>query len=106
VCSRSNVAQRTRELGFRMALGAARLDGVRLVLGRTAVLAAAGIGIGLLLAAAVTRFLRGLLYGVGPLDPTTFIGVVLLLGAVALVASWLPARRAVRIAPTEALRAG
>jgi predicted permease len=101
-----HVAQRTRELGIRMALGAARSDVVRLVLGRTAVLAAAGIGIGLVLAAAVTRFLRGLLYGVGPLDPTTFIGVVLLLGAVALVASWLPARRAVRIAPTEALRAG
>jgi predicted permease len=101
-----HVAQRTRELGIRMALGAARGDVVRIVLGRTAVLAAAGIGMGLLLAAAVTRFLRGLLYGVSPLDPTTFIGVVLLLGAVALVASWLPARRAVRIAPTEALRAG
>jgi predicted permease len=99
------VAQRTREFGIRLALGASARDVMRLVVGRGALLAAGGAAVGLLMAAGITRFLRGFLFGVSPLDPLTFAGVAATLAAVALLASYLPARRAVRVDPMQALRA-
>jgi putative ABC transport system permease protein len=98
------VAQRTREIGLRVALGAERADIARLVVGGATKLAAVGSLIGLAGAIVVTRVLRGLLYDVTPTDPTTLVGVVVLLAAVALLASYAPARRAARIDPMEALR--
>ncbi|HKQ62297.1 MAG TPA: ABC transporter permease [Candidatus Polarisedimenticolaceae bacterium] len=100
-----SVAQRTREIGIRMALGALRGDVSRLVLAQGLLLAASGLGLGLLLALAATRWLRGLLFAVSPTDPLTFALVPLVLGAVALAACWLPARRASRVDPAVALRA-
>lgn len=98
------VAGHTREIGVRMALGAKRRDVVGLFVGRGARLALVGVGAGLVLSAGLTRLLAGLLFGVGPTDAATFAGVAVLLVAVALLASWLPARRAARIDPMEALR--
>jgi ABC-type antimicrobial peptide transport system permease subunit len=99
-----SVAQRTREIGVRMALGAARSDVNRLVLGEGVPLIAAGVAVGLLAAFGLTRLMSSLLFGVSPVDPMTFASVSLALGAVALVASYLPARRASSLDPTEALR--
>lgn len=99
------VTQRTRELGIRLALGARGTEIVRTVVGRGALLAAIGIGIGSLLAIATTRLLAGLLYGVSPMDPTAFVGVAAVVAAIALAASWFPARRAARIDPLTAVRA-
>jgi ABC-type antimicrobial peptide transport system permease subunit len=99
------VAQRKREIGIRMALGARWADVVHLVLGRGLRLAALGISAGLVLALIVSRSLSGILYGVSPNDPVTFVSVALLLAAVSLVASLLPAVRAARLEPTETLRA-
>jgi len=87
-----------------MALGARREDVVRHVVGRGLRLAGAGLAIGLVLAAAVTRLGSFLLYGTSPLDPATFASVVGLLVAVALVAAWTPTRRAARVEPVVALR--
>jgi len=98
------VGQRRRELGIRLALGASRGDVMSQVVGDGVRLAAAGIGVGVLIALAVTRLLTALLYGVGASDPATFVGVVALLALVSLVASYLPARRAARVDPMVALR--
>jgi predicted permease len=97
-------AQRTREIGIRMALGAARRDVLALVMGRGAWLALLGIAAGGLGALALTRVLRSLLVGVAPGDPATYATVALLLAAVVLVASYIPARRAARVDPMVALR--
>ncbi|HEY6120031.1 MAG TPA: ABC transporter permease, partial [Pyrinomonadaceae bacterium] len=99
-----SVAQRTREIGVRMALGAKEKDVLRLVLGQGLIVIVVGLAVGLLLAAAATRAIAGFLYGVGATDPLTFIGVPLLLGVVALVASYIPGRRAATLDPLVALR--
>ncbi len=98
------VGERRREIGIRMAIGAARRDIVALFLGGGARLAGLGVGIGLVLAAAMTRLLSGMLFGVTPLDVTTLAAVSALLVAVALAASALPAMRAARIDPASVLR--
>ena len=99
-----SVRQRTREIGVRLALGAEPSAIVGMVLGETALVALIGLAIGLPIAFAFSRVLRGLLFGVEPTDPLTFATASVLLVAAALVAAYLPARRAGRIDPTEALR--
>ena len=101
-----SVTQRTSEIGVRMALGAERGDVIRLIVGQGLGLVAAGLGIGLLLSAAATRYLGTLLFGVSPMDPWTYAGVALVLAASAMAACYLPARRAARIDPHAALRQG
>ncbi len=98
------VTQRTREIGVRMALGAGDRNVLVLVLRHGALLTLGGIVLGLLGALAATRVLTSVLYGISSTDPLTFCGIALLLAAVALLACWLPARRAARIDPMEALR--
>src|SRR5262249_26378163 len=100
-----NVAQRTREIGIRLALGAERRDILRLALRQGFRLVAIGIALGLAGAIAATRALRSLLFGVGPTDPFTFVAITLLLALVALLACWFPARRATQVDPMVALRA-
>jgi predicted permease len=97
--------QRTREIGIRIALGAAQRDVSGLFLRHGLVLAAAGIGIGMLVAAVATRVMSALLFGVSALDPPTYAAVAIGLSATALLASYLPAHRASRVDPAEALRA-
>jgi putative ABC transport system permease protein len=99
-----SVAQRTRELGIRMALGAERGDVLRLVVGQAAVLALAGIGLGLAGSFALTRWLASLLFQTSATDPATYAIGALTFALAALLASYLPARRATRIDPIEALR--
>jgi putative ABC transport system permease protein len=99
-----SVAQRTREIGIRVALGARPEQVMMPVLKEGLTLALAGIAIGLAGAAAATRLLARFLYGVGALDPATFAAVAALLLAIALLASYIPSRRALRIDPIEALR--
>ncbi len=99
------VAQRVREIGIRMALGAESTDIIRLVLGNGARLAAIGAITGILASIAASRVMRGVLYGVSPLDPMVFVAMPTLLMTVALVATYLPARRAARGDPVIALRA-
>jgi putative ABC transport system permease protein len=99
------VAQRRREIGVRMALGADRREVLRLVLVRALRIVGAGLIVGLAGAVAVTRVLQRFLFEVTPTDPIAFTIVTLLLLAVALLAAWLPARRAASIDPWAALRA-
>jgi putative ABC transport system permease protein len=99
------VAQRTREFGIRIALGARAGDVARLVLRGGVLLSLGGAVVGTALAVAVTRLLTGMLFGLSPLDPVTFGTVAATLALVAVVASWIPARRAFRVDPTVSLRA-
>lgn len=98
------VTPRTHEIGVRMALGAQIVDVLKLVLRRAMLLAILGIGIGVVGAVAVTRYLTTLLFGVKPIDVVTFAGVAIVLGIVVFVACVVPARRAARIDPLEALK--
>jgi predicted permease len=99
-----SISQRVHEIGIRMALGAQKRDLLRLVLTEAARLTTIGLGIGILAAAALTRFMLGLLFGVKPIDPLTFVAVSLLLITVALLACYVPARRATKVDPMVALR--
>jgi putative ABC transport system permease protein len=98
------VTQRTHEFGVRMALGALSSDVRGLVLRQGATLTLIGTGIGIAGALALTRLMRSLLFAVTPTDPVTYLGIALILGVVALLASYLPARRATRVDPVIALR--
>ncbi|MFZ0635451.1 MAG: ABC transporter permease [Candidatus Acidiferrales bacterium] len=98
------VSQRTREIGIRVALGAGRGDISRLIMARGLALTGTGIAIGVIGAAVVTRSLAALVFGVAPLDPLTFLGGAAVLGAVAVAACYIPARRAMRVDPMVALR--
>ncbi len=101
-----SVIHRTRELGIRRALGAQETDLLRMVLGQGLVLTGVGTLAGLAGAFALTRALKGLLFEVSATDPLTFAGIAMVLLVVAVAASWVPARRAMRIEPTAALRGG
>ncbi len=97
-------SQRTHEIGVRVALGAQRSDILRMALGEGMLLVAIGLGVGLIGAAIVTRFLRSMLYSVTATDPLTFASIALLLAAVALFACFIPAQRATQVDPLVALR--
>ena len=99
-----SVSERIREIGIKLALGAARKDVLGMVLARVGKLTVAGLSCGLLLAFAMARGLRSLLQGVTPNDPIVFAGVAGAIALVALVSSWLPARRAMQVDPMTALR--
>ena len=98
------VTQRTREIGIRMAVGAKQSDVLRLILRQGATLSFIGVALGLIAATGLTRLLSGMLYGVAPTDPLTFVSVAVLLALVALAAYCIPARRATKIDPMLALR--
>jgi ABC-type antimicrobial peptide transport system permease subunit len=99
-----SVARRTHEIGIRMALGAERVNVLKLVVGEGLDLTLVGVGLGIAGALVLTRFLSSLLYGVNPADPLTFVVVPLILVVVAVTASYIPARRATRVDPMVALR--
>jgi putative ABC transport system permease protein len=99
-----SVARRTQEIGVRAALGAKRSDVLRLILGEGARLALMGVAIGVVASLAVTRLMSSLLFDIQPTDPLTFVAVAALLSLVALFASYLPARRAMKVDPMVALR--
>jgi len=98
------VASRTPEIGIRMALGATRRDVIALVLRQGAAATFVGLVVGLVLAAALVRLIRGAVYGISPIDPVSVLATVALLGVASLLASYLPARRAAKVDPMEALR--
>jgi putative ABC transport system permease protein len=98
------VAQRTREIGIRMALGAQKIDMLRMILRQSLTIVAIGLVVGLIGALGVTRLMKALLYGVGANDFSTYAIVVFILGAAAVVASYFPARRAMSVDPMVALR--
>lgn len=98
------VSERTRELGVRVALGATRREVLRMVMTEAAALAAAGVGLGIAGAAATTRLMAALLFGVTPTDPSTFASIAAILMVIALAGSYVPARRATRVDPMAALR--
>jgi ABC-type antimicrobial peptide transport system permease subunit len=98
------VGERTREIGLRLAVGARRADVLGMILGRASWLTAAGISVGLVLAFGLARMVANLLVGVRPDDPAVFAAITATIAAIALVASWIPAYRAARIDPMEALR--
>jgi len=100
------VAQRTGEIGIRMALGAERGRVLALVLRDAAMLALIGLTIGVVAALALTRVLRSMLFEVTTTDPLTYVGMVVILALAVMVASWIPARRASRVDPVVALRKG
>ena len=99
-----SVSQRTREIGIRIALGSQQHDVVRLVLSEGILVILIGLAVGLAASLSSTRFLSSLLFGVTATDPLTFAGVSILLAFVAVVACYLPARRASRVDPVVALR--
>jgi putative ABC transport system permease protein len=100
----ASVSQRTRELGVRIALGATRSNVRRLIVGQGLKLVLSGLVIGLVSALALKRVIGKLLFGVSPTDPTTFLVIAFLMIAVALLACWIPARRATKVDPLSALR--
>jgi predicted permease len=97
-------AQRTQEIGIRMALGAEPRDILKMVLRQSFVVVGVGLGVGLAAALAGTRVIADLIVGIKPTDPFTFVGVIVLLSTIALIACWIPARRATRVSPLAALR--
>src|SRR4030095_11012067 len=99
-----SVARRTREIGLRMALGAQAGAVLRMIMGEGLIMLGSGLALGLLLAAATARILNGILYEVSALDPIAFTVAPLLLAVAALIATWLPARRATHVDPIQALR--
>jgi ABC-type antimicrobial peptide transport system permease subunit len=99
-----SVEQRAKEIGIRIALGVGSGNVRNMVIGQGMLLVLIGTAIGVAASVAMTRFIASFLYGVGALDPVVFIAVPVLLGAVALTAMWLPARRASRVDPIQALR--
>jgi ABC-type antimicrobial peptide transport system permease subunit len=98
------VSQRTREFGIRIALGATSSDVSRVVLRRGALLALTGLGVGVVAALLMTRAIQSLLFNVPAVDPLTFGAVVVVLSGAAILASWLPARRAAKVDPVIAMR--
>jgi putative ABC transport system permease protein len=99
-----SVAQRTNEIGIRIALGAGQSKIFRLVIGQAMTIVAISVAVGLVGAFAATRLLSSLLFGVGAWDPITFSAIVILIALIALLAAWLPARRAANVDPIVALR--
>jgi putative ABC transport system permease protein len=99
-----SVARRTREIGIRMALGAQPATVLRMIMREGSIMLLCGVALGLLLAMATGKVLSGILYGVGALDPIAFATSPALLAIAALVATWIPARRATRVNPVVALR--
>ena len=99
-----STAQRTREIGIRMALGGSARDVMNLILHQGVRMVVIGLAVGVLAALGITRVMTGLLIGVSPNDPLTYVAVALLLSSIALLACWIPARRATRVDPGIALR--
>ena len=98
------VAQHTREIGIRMALGARPRSIMKLIMGRGAVLVSIGVGVGVLASFGLTRFIENMLFGVTPTDPLTFLMIITILGLVAFLACLIPAQRAMRVNPIVVLR--